>query len=133
MLEYVISDREPQFTVELTKELNRMLEIETRLLTVFYLQMDKQTKWMNQELEQYLRFFTEYKQSNWLEWLVTAEFAVNNKVHSAIKVLPFMANHGREIIMGADIRRKGKIEKVTEFVEKMKKVQEEAGAILRKV
>ena len=133
MLECVISDREPQFTVELTKELNRMLEIETRLLTVFYLQMDKQTKWMNQELEQYLRFFTEYKQSNWLEWLVTAEFAVNNKVHSAIKVLPFMANHGREIIMGADIRRKGKIEKVTEFVEKMKKVQEEAGAILRKV
>ena len=133
MLECVISDREPQFTVELTKELNRMLEIETRLLTVFYLQMDKQTKWMNQELEQYLRFFTEYKQSNWLEWLVTAEFAVNNKVHSAIKVLPFMANHGREIIMGADIRRKGKIEKVTEFVEKMKKVQEEAGAILRNI
>ena len=133
MLECVISDREPQFTVELTKELNRMLEIETRLLTVFYLQMDKQTKWMNQELEQYLRFFTEYKQSNWLEWLVTAEFAVNNKVHSAIKVLPFMANHGREIIMGADIRRKGKIEKVTEFVERIKKVQEEAGAILRNI
>ena len=133
MLECVISDREPQFTVELTKELNRMLEIETRLLTVFYLQMDKQTKWMNQELEQYLRFFTEYKQRNWLEWLVTAEFAVNNKVHSAIKVLPFMANHGREIIMGADIRRKGKIEKVTEFVERIKKVQEEAGAILRNI
>ena len=133
MLECVISDREPQFKVELTKELNRMLEIETRLLTVFYLQMDKQTKWMNQELEQYLRFFTEYKQSNWLEWLVTAEFAVNNKVHSAIKVLPFMANHGREIIMGADIRRKGKIEKVTEFVERIKKVQEEAGAILRNI
>ena len=133
MLECVISDREPQFTVELTKELNRMLEIETRLLTVFYLQMNKQTKWMNQELEHNLRFFTEYKQSNWLEWLVTAEFAVNNRVHSAIKVLPFMANHGREIIMGADIRRKGKIEKVTEFVERMKKVQEEAGAILRKV
>ena len=133
MLECVISDREPQFTVELTKELNRMLEIETRLLTVFYLQMDKQTKWMNQELEQYLRFFTEYKQSNWLEWLVTAEFAVNNKVHSAIKVLPFMANHGREIIMEADIRRKGKIEKVTEFVERMKEVQEEAGAILRNI
>ena len=133
MLECVISDREPQFTVELTKELNRMLEIETRLLTVFYLQMDKQTKWMNQELEQYLRFFTEYKQSNWLEWLVTAEFAVNNKVHSGIKVLPFMANHGREIIMEADIRRKGKREKVTEFVEKMKKVQEEAGAILRNI
>ena len=36
----VISDRGPQFAVELTKELNRMLEIETRLSTMFYPQMD---------------------------------------------------------------------------------------------
>jgi len=34
--------------------------------------------------------------------------------------------------MGADIRRKGKVEKVTEFAERMKKVQEEVGAALRK-
>jgi len=30
--ESVVSDREPQFAAELMKELNRMLEIETRLL-----------------------------------------------------------------------------------------------------
>jgi len=36
---------------ELTKELNRMLGIETRLLTVFHLQIDGQTEQMNQELE----------------------------------------------------------------------------------
>ena len=34
--------------------------------------------------------------------------------------------------MGADIRKKGKVEKATEFVERLKKVQEEAGAALRK-
>jgi len=34
--------------------------------------------------------------------------------------------------MGADIRKKGKVEKATEFAERMKKVQEEAGAALRK-
>ena len=34
--------------------------------------------------------------------------------------------------MGADIRRKGKVEKATEFVERMKKIQEEAGAALRR-
>ena len=34
--------------------------------------------------------------------------------------------------MGADIRRKEKVEKVTEFAEKMKKIQEEAGAALRR-
>jgi len=44
-----------------------------------------------------------------------------------------MANYGRELRMGADIRRKRKVEKVIEFVERMKKVQEEAGTALRKV
>ena len=64
----------------------------------------------------------EYRQRDWLEWLATAEFAVNNKVHSATKVLPFMANYGRELRMGADIRRKEKMEKATEFAEKMRRV-----------
>ncbi len=34
--ESVVSDRGPQFVAELMKELNRMLEIETRLLTAFH-------------------------------------------------------------------------------------------------
>ena len=38
--ESVISDRGPQFAVELTKELNRMLGIETRLSMAFHPQMD---------------------------------------------------------------------------------------------
>ena len=98
--ESMISNRGPQFTVELTKELNRMLGIEMRLLIVFHPQMDGQTEWMNQELEQYLRFFTEYKQRDWPEQLVTAEFAVNNKVHLATKILPFMANYEKKLRIG---------------------------------
>jgi len=61
-----------------------------------------------------------------------AEFAVNNKVHSMTKMSPFMANYRRELGMGADIRKKGKVEKAMEFVERLKKVQEEAEAALRK-
>ena len=52
--ESVVSDRGPQFVAELTKELNRMLEIEMRLSMVFHPQTDGQTEQMNQELEQYL-------------------------------------------------------------------------------
>ena len=40
--ESVVLDRGPQFVAELMKELNRILGIETRLLTAFYLQMDGQ-------------------------------------------------------------------------------------------
>jgi len=64
----------------------------------------------------------EYRQRDWPEWLATVKFAVNNKVYSATKVSPFMANYGRELRMGADIRRKEKMEKATEFAEKMGRV-----------
>jgi len=87
---------------------------------------------MNQELEQYLRFFVEHRQKDWPEWLASAEFAVNNKPHTATKMSPFMANYGKELRMGGDIRKKGKVESAMEFVEKMKKVQEEAGVALWK-
>ena len=42
LLESVVLDRGPQFVAELVKELNRMLGIEMRLLTVFYPQIDRQ-------------------------------------------------------------------------------------------
>ena len=100
--------------------------------TVFHPQTDGQTERMNQELEQYLQFFVEHRQKDWPEWLAAAEFAVNNKVHTATKISPFMANYGKELRMGGDIRRKGKVESATAFVERMKKVQEEAEAALRK-
>ena len=64
--------------------------------------------------------------------MASAEFTVNNKAYTATKMPPFMANYGRELKMGEDIRKKGKVESVTEFVEKMKKVHEEAGVALKK-
>ena len=44
-----------------------------------------------------------------------------------------MANYGRELRIGGDIRKKGKMESAMEFVERMKKVYEEAGTALRKM
>ena len=65
--------------------------------------------------------------------MVSAEFAVNNKIYSVTKVSPFMANYERELRMGTDIRRKENIKKATEFAKRMKKIQEEVGATLRKL
>ena len=64
--------------------------------------------------------------------MALAEFAVNNKVHIATKVSPFMANYGKELRMGGDTKKKGKVESTMEFVERMKKVHEETGATLKK-
>ena len=62
-----------------------------------------------------------------------AESTVNNKIHSTTKVSLFMANYRREVRMGGDIQKRGKVEKAIEFVERMKRVQEEAGAALKKM
>ena len=61
-----------------------------------------------------------------------AEFVVNNKVHTATKVLAFIANYRRELRIRVDIRRKEKVEKATKFAKRMKRVQEKAGAVLKK-
>jgi len=130
--ESVVLDRGLQFAAGLTKELNKMLGIKTKLSTAFHPQTDGQTERMNQEVEQYLRFFIEHQQKDWPEWLAMAEFAINNKVHMATKISPFMANYEKELRMVGDIRKKGKVENATEFAERMKKVQEEVEAALRK-
>ena len=59
-----------------------------------------------------------------------AEFTVNNKSYSATKIS--IANYNRKLRMEADIRRRGKVKKIMEFAERMKKIQEKAGAVLRK-
>jgi len=130
--ESIISDRGAQFAANLMKELNQILGIETRLLTAFYPQTDGQTERTNQELEQYLRMFIDHQQEQWPEWLGTAEFAYNNKVNTSTKVSPFRANSGRDPRMGFEMRKQGKLEGAKKFAEKIKRIQEEAQAALKR-
>ena len=57
----------------------------------------------------------------------------NNKIHTATKILPFKVNYGQDPRMGFKGRRKGKYKAAEKFVERMKKIQEEAKAVLGKV
>jgi len=130
--ESIISDRGAQFAANLMRELNQILGIETRLSTAFHPQTDGQTEQTNQELEQYLRMFIDHRQEQWSEWLGIVEFAYNNKVNTSTKVLPFRANSRRDPRMGFEMRKQGKSEGAKEFAERMKGIQEEAQAALKK-
>jgi len=99
---------------------------------VFHSQTNGQIERVNQELEQYLRMFIDYRQEQWPDWLGMAEFVYNNKVHSSTKVLPFKTNYGQDPRMEFEIRRKGKYEGAEKFMTKMKEIQEEAKAALEK-
>jgi len=104
------------------KELNGMLGIEIKLSMAFHPQTDRQTEHANQELEQYLRMFVDYRQEQWPDWLGTAEFAYNNKVNSSTKMSPFMANNGQNPRMGFEMRKKGKVLRAEEFAAKIKEI-----------
>jgi len=132
LLESIISDRGPQFVARLMRELNGILGIESKLLTAFHPQTDRQTERVNQELEQYLRMFIDHRQEQWPKWLGTAEFAYNNKVHSSTQMTPFKANYGQDPRMGFKERKKRKYKGAKKFIEKIKEIQEEARVVLGK-
>ena len=67
LLESMISDKGLQLAAGLTKELNKILEIETKLSMAYHPQTDRQTERTNQELEQYLRMYVNHRQNNWSE------------------------------------------------------------------
>ena len=79
-----------------------------------------------------MRIYVNYRQNDWSEWLATAEFAFNNKVHTAMKSSLFKINYRRELRIGFNIRKKGKNVKAEEFVKEIKDRHEEVKAALVK-
>ena len=118
--------------VGMMKELNNLLEIQTKLSTAYHPQTDRQTERINQELEQYLRVFIDHRQEQWPDLLGMAEFVYNNKIHMATKISPFKANYGQDPRMGFEGRRKEKYKAAGKFVKRIKKIQKEAKAVLGK-
>jgi len=67
LLESIISDRGVQFVAGIMKKLNNLLGIQTKLSIAYHPQTNRQMERINQELEQYLRVFINYKQKQWLD------------------------------------------------------------------
>jgi len=96
----VVSNRGPQFIVEFTQELYRLLGIKLAATTAYHPQGDGQTERVNQELEQYLCLFTNQRQDDWVGLLPFAEFQYNNQVHSSTQNPPFLLDTGLVPWMG---------------------------------
>jgi hypothetical protein len=85
----VISDRDPRFTGRFTTTLCANLGIKQNLSTAYHLQTDGQSERTNQWLEQYLRIFGNYSQSDWANWLPLAQFVHNSWMNETTKQSPF--------------------------------------------
>jgi hypothetical protein len=106
LAEKIITDQGSQFASEFTRELNRLLGIETALSTAFHPQTDSQSERTNQVVEQYLRLFCNERQNDWARWLPLAEFCYNNWENASTHQTPFFLNYGYHPRMGIEPRWK---------------------------
>ncbi len=76
------------------KTVCRVLSIQQCLSTAYQPETDGAMEWANQCLKEYLWFFMNYHQMDWVEWLPIAEFMLNNRTSSIMNTSPFFVEHG---------------------------------------
>jgi transposase InsO family protein len=86
---HIISDRDPRFTSSFFRELCRATGAIQNLSTAYRPQTDGQSEQTNQCLEQYIRIFTVFKQTNWADLLALAQYALNSWPNATTKKVPF--------------------------------------------
>jgi len=88
-----ITDRDKLFTSKFWETLTAELRINHKMLTAYHPQTDEQSKWMNQTVKTYLRHYVNRNQNNWVQLLLTAQFAYNNTQNETTEETPFWANY----------------------------------------
>ena len=114
----IVSDRSPQFASQVMTDLCKRLGISPKLSTAHHPQMDGQMEVMNQEVQQYLWLFCAKEQESWLDWLGLAQFAINNRQHSATKFSPFQLTCTYTPHMGVE-HRVSKAPAAAEFIDRL--------------
>src|SRR6266436_191409 len=130
LLEEVISNHRSAFISNFSHELTALLGVKLTPSTSYHPQTDGQTEHINQEIEVYLRVFMSHRQDDWADWLLLAEFAYNNKVHSATHWTPFELDTGQHPHLGVEPMRTSTVEAVDAFTRQLGHAQEEAKAAL---
>ena len=91
---HVTSDRSTEFVSAFFHSLGKVLDMKLHFTLGYHPEGDGQTEHANQTLEQYLRVYCNYQQSNWSDLLPIAEFAYNNTPNAMTGLSPFYANKG---------------------------------------
>lgn len=93
----IITDRDKLFTSKFWEGLLKAMGVKNKMSSAFHPQTDGQSERMNQVIEQYLRFFVNEKQDNWVELLPAGMMAYNDNPIEAIGISPYFANNGRDM------------------------------------
>ena len=133
LLQYIILDCRLQFVALFTKELYQLLEIQLASSTVWHLQTDGQTEYVNQELNQYLCLFINKQQDDWYDLLSMVKFQYNNHIHASIQQTLFLLDTRCTPHIDFEPRQQpSRLEIVNKFIEQIKIAVEEAKFTIQK-
>ena len=94
LLDSIISDCRAIFISKFWFLLYYFFEIKKQLFTAFYYPTNRKIEWQNNIIEAYRYVFVNYKQNNWVCFLLMAEFAYNNIKNASIGHTLFKLNYG---------------------------------------
>jgi hypothetical protein len=99
----ILSDRDSRFTGHFWRALWKCLGTQLTMSTAFHPQTDGQTERANRTLEEMLRPYVDFHQSDWDDHLVAAELAFNASKHASTGFTPFYLNYGHEVMVPLDL------------------------------
>src|SRR5712672_2476426 len=128
----VISDRDPRFASNFSRELCDLLRIKQNISSAYHPQTDGQSERTNQSLEQYLRLYCGSQQKEWAFWLPLAQYTRNSWPNTSTKKSPF------ELILGYvplahQPSREANIPDINNRLARIKEAREEAQHALKQV
>lgn len=89
---HITSDKDSKFVLRFFRLLANTLNIRLHFTSGYHPEANSQTEYTNKMLEQYLRIFCTYQQSDWLQLLLLAEFTFNNTPSVTMDMSLFFMN-----------------------------------------
>jgi len=127
----IVSDWGTQFVSSLWKRVCQLLKIVQRMFTAYHSETDRETEWMNQNVELYICTFFNYSQNNWASLLLMTELVINNHDFILTEVSLFFLSHEYHMKSLQLLEKlksvqsaKSSVQKADQIVQKMKKVTE---------
>ena len=117
----IVLDYRLQFILAFQEEFCRLLGTKLKLLTVYYLQTDSQTKNTNQQINQRLCPFVNTFQDNQSSLIYQVNYIATNLLYNFTKLLPFQVKLGYQLQIDINQNRLLDIIPVIEHIYKLKK------------
>ena len=127
----IVSNRKTQFIAHFWRRLCERIKTNSKLSTIWHVEIDEQTKIVNVDLKAYLKVYVNFNQNNWMNQLFITKFETNSVKNSFITLKSFLTTkrylfrsnlESSESITKTTFQRK-EMRNVDKFIEKLETIK----------